>query len=1011
MIEVSAILLVQIVKVLLSTFKWEDLVARVMRPLKVPDGVISESYDLDERVKALVRWARDERRVEDLVRTARQANHSPQLEMLAESLGLAPASLSLVDSLGAAVADPARWRAGLVETQRQVCLVRADRIMGTGFLVGPDQVMTHRTLFPQHPDQPEVALPESRVVVQFDDMPQSVPATAVLFADKDSDVVVLSLAQDVGRALLTADRASGTAARARGWIRCRPVPNLEAGAPVAVMQQVNGGPVRLAIDVAGFVGVEGNHIRYRTATHTGSAGAPCFDINWQLIGMHASHPENADWNEGVSIDGILRDLAADGLIVSPSEGFVRTQEARFTAPGGAGLGSVLLAGVGVVNLGALGPPFSAPSLDDVLKNIDVSAPDDTDSDAWDVSDDVSDASWAWAEAASVVASYVPEELKPVRAAPEQGRVAVQLESQPSGSRWIISDKLRAASLRRLERRGELRQARTLNTGAPGDPLDALLGAFIAGEPPSTASLRDAPEIRAMQRVVSWLDGVITPLPSVAELSAQLERATLLAPFRHLTRGFFAGREAELARLSTYVDAPPAAVAKPVFIHAVGGMGKSALLSHFILANAERDPSNPAAWRPFVYLDFDRPDLDARSMSTVLVAIVRQLGPQLPSIAAEAQEIAQRERTLRYTAEKTPRTQRTVNKASIRSNLTPRRPVTDVPSLQAELAAFLRRAGSELKAPILLVFDTLEEAQYANPDAIAPLIDLAVALRREAPWVRPVLAGRIEPRKQALKARLDSIALQPLLQAAREALLGNQLPAAIGAHPDIVSRMADIVGGNPLSLRLAAEALRRTTDVEKLLTSFDDVMSTVVSDALVQGELYERIVEHVDKRVQAIAVPGLIVRTLTWEVIKDVLAGPCGLSPLDDDAAKLLFQLLAAEVALVRQGDSQSVLELRPELRRIVLENLHKDLGSQDKQRLIHEAAVAFYARRFAARSQPEDRAEEIYHRLALDQDPREVDRLWIRGIDHLLETAVDDLSSERARSDWRPASGWWPTTK
>ena len=873
--------------------------------------------------------------------------------------------------------------------------MRADSIVGTGFLVGPDQVMTHRTVFPQHQDQLEVALPDSPIVVQFDDMPQSVPATAVLFADKDSDVVVLRLAQDVGRALLTAGRAAGTAARARGWIRCRPGPDLDVGAPVAVVQQASGGPVRLAIDVAGFVGVEGSRIRYRTATHAGSTGAPCFDINWQLIGMHALHPENADWNEGVSVDAILRDLAAHGLIASPSEGFIRAQEPRSGALGGA----ALAADIAGASLGATGTLSSAPSLDDVLKNIDVSAHDDTDLDAWDLGDDVSEGSWAWAEAASVVASYVPEALKPLRAAPDHERVAVQLESQPSGSRWIISDKLRAASLRRLERRGELRKARTLNAGEPGDPLDALLGAFIAGESPSAARLRDAQEIRAMQRVVSWLDGVIAPLPSVAELSAQLERATLLAPFRHLTRGFFAGREAELARLSTYVEAPSSATpAKPVFIHAAGGMGKSALLSHFILANAERDPSDPAGWRPFVYLDFDRPDLDARSMSTVLVAIVRQLGPQVPSIAAAAHEIVQRERTLRYTGQKTERTQRTVNKGSIRSNLTPRRPVTDMSGLQAEVASFLRRAGSQLKAPILLVFDTLEEAQYADPDAIAPLIDLAVALRREAPWVRPVLAGRIEPRQKALKARLDAIALQPLLQAAREALLGNQLPAAIAAHPDIVSRMAEIVGGNPLSLRLAAEALRRTTDVEKLLTSFDDVMSTVVSDALVQGQLYERIVEHVDRRVQAIAVPGLIVRTLTWEVIRDVLAGPCGLGPLDDAAAKQLFELLAAEVALVRQGDSQSVLELRPELRRVVLESLHKDPGSQQKQRLIHEAAVAFYARRFAARSQPEDRAEEIYHRLALDQDPREVDRLWIRGVDHLLETAVDDLSSERARS-------------
>src|SRR5439155_10728341 len=123
-----------------------------------------------------------------------------------------------------------------------------------------------------------------------------------------------------------------------------------------------------------------------------------------------------------------------------------------------------------------------------------------------------------------------------------------------------------------------------------------------------------------------------------QLGAALERAMLLAPFKHLTRGFFAGREKELADLTEYCEAGSGA---PLFIHGPGGMGKSALLARFVLLNTERDPANPDSWRPFVYIDFDRPEIDATNLAGVLLAMVRQLGSQVRGISKAAQALIER----------------------------------------------------------------------------------------------------------------------------------------------------------------------------------------------------------------------------------------------------------------------------------------------------------------------------------------------------------------------------------
>ena len=960
---------------LLESFKAEDLERRVMDPLRVPSTLRSTSRNVEDRVRALVEWAMKEDRVADLLRVAREANRtSERVQLLSEALGLVPPTGTLSNALGGVV-DAREWRRRLLEVQRQVCVVDLGRAIATGFLVGPDQVMTHRILFSHESQGPAAALREPQVKIRFDDTAERpYRFRSLVFEDPASAIVVLQLDREAGREISASDIA---ASRARGWIVGSRPAGPRNDKAIVIVQHSDGNFFSVSADAEGFVSADGDTIRYRTSTLPGSAGAPCFDSRWQLLGMHERKAPDDAVNEGIAIEAILRDLSRNGLNWSVSEGIVRiAADTRAREVPSKKTDSV--------------------SLDAFLSAIDVDAASvPEDDDAWESEAEVNDESWSWAEAASVVASFVPEALRPIRPAPESARVAVVLESQRVGNRWMISDRLRTRALRRLADRGELKKARELNRGSADDPLDAMLGACIAGTPQNAADMRDPERLRALRQVAGWLQGIVPGLPRTEDLDAALQRATLLAPFRHLTRGFFAGRETEITRLTEYVqNTGGATIPKPLFIHGPGGMGKSALLSHFILAHSERDPSNPAAWRPFVYLDFDRPDLDARDLTRILLGIARQLGPQVPAVAAEARALVERHRSRRKA--NVPRNVQRVAKRRVVEGLAP--PVDDT-ALRADVLQLIRRVTAVLPEPILLVFDALEEVQYANADAIAPVVDLATALRKEAPFLRPVLAGRIEPDSKALLDRLDPLELGPLRPSIRETLLSNQLPPQIAARTDIVRRMAESVGGNPLSLRLAAEALRREENVEELVTSLEGDLWKRVGDAIVQGRLYERILGHItDKDVKALAYPGLVLRKITKDLIKDVLAGPCNLKVDDDATADALFRKLTAEVALVRQGDSVDELELRPELRRIVIEDFKRDAVSHDRQQKIHQAAVTFYAARFARSSNPEDRAEEIYHRLALDEDPRDVDKLWIAGIDHLLRSAVDDFAAERARS-------------
>ena len=74
---------------------------------------------------------------------------------------------------------------------------------------------------------------------------------------------------------------------------------------------------------------------------------------------------------------------------------------------------------------------------------------------------------------------------------------------------------------------------------------------------------------------------------------------------------------------------------------------------------------------------------------------------------------------------------------------------------------------------------------------------------------------------------------------------------------------------------------------------DPVSSKGLNAEMRQAVLYERFLGHIaDERVRELAHPGLVLRRVTPELVRSVLAGPCGLGAIDERQARQLPERLA-----------------------------------------------------------------------------------------------------------------------
>lgn len=539
---------------------------------------------------------------------------------------------------------------------------------------------------------------------------------------------------------------------------------------------------------------------------------------------------------------------------------------------------------------------------------------------------------------------------------------------PDGEQhWAISDQVRRRTLRQLGPEGA-REALRGTSVTPTGPVQSSLSRAIDPSTTAPARTEDLESISADLQVARWLDGHFPAVRDIEATTAALARHELLAPLRSFTAEGFYGREAELARLEEHLRNGR----QPLVISGIGGVGKSTLLAKFI---TDRTSSGLR----FAYLNFDRGALAANEPAQLLAEMVRQLLIQEPALPAERLDVLIQDL----------RAQERDDEQSVAVSSHSSAPTAWTRRTRSYLSLAAKLLNPFLKRGLVVVLDTFEEVQRRRLADFFLLREFLEQLASLIPSARFVISGRALD--TGLGAQLDAevIELDELDPEAAIRML-RQAPG-VNASAELAERTIALVSCNPLSLRLAIEILRASH-------ADDPLLDLELQEGQIQGVLYRRILLHIeDLNVRKIAHPGLVVRVVTPEVIRAVLAGPCRIQVQDDDHALQLFNQLEREATLVTSDGTS--LRHRSDVRKLMLPSLERDQKPQVAK--IHRAAIRYYK----GIPGPEARAEELYHRLMMHQSGRTVDTRWdATALTSLLES-VDELPARGQQYLWARSGG------
>jgi hypothetical protein len=405
------------------------------------------------------------------------------------------------------------------------------------------------------------------------------------------------------------------------------------------------------------------------------------------------------------------------------------------------------------------------------------------------------------------------------------------------------------------------------------------------------------------------------------------------------------------------------------IDGVDGVGKSALVSTFV-HNQRRRPH----WPPVIHLDFDRTALANGFGQTLTAELTHQIGLFDNDLGESMAQLRAR------------------FDGSVKSSYEAGAPVSN--SMLAELKQRLSD-WEHRNRPLVIVLDTFDEVVLRGPSAAKAVLEWLQQLRDVVGLsnLRPIIAGREVPRSAIASARLAIWHEQRLEDLAVEDSI--DLLMSLGTGPSQSARAVAVFGGNPLVLRMfnRFRAENHTTEVDQLLLEAE-AERAAGGDSDEPGPrgpkavsfLTDRILNRLSDDLRAIASFGLLLRTVDRDLIRDVLAKPCGLDEVDDQQADMLLERLAGHGWLIRPGIDGEVRHRR-DIRRMTLPRI-LSLDSQLTD-AIHRNAVTFYTTG-AGSSTPESGTEADYHRgFLLDQS--QLQEQWVTPAPLLLAAIGADI--------------------
>lgn len=234
---------------------------------------------------------------------AEQSKELPevQFERFAPPPRPADSGLEAIIQKSSALAVATQWREAMRVAESRVCRIGAGKgnACGTGFLVGPDLVLTNCHVYRGVKGTAPIArfdytATDSAVV----DLPIQEPELAVSSEDL-LDFALLRLAEPIGKK--------------RGWFRPK-WHEFTRDEVQLILQHPDGRPLELGIGrVIAVVASPQPRVTYTTNTEKGSSGSPAFTMDWQLVALHHWGIGGMN-NVGIPMSAIWQKLVVKGFV-------------------------------------------------------------------------------------------------------------------------------------------------------------------------------------------------------------------------------------------------------------------------------------------------------------------------------------------------------------------------------------------------------------------------------------------------------------------------------------------------------------------------------------------------------------------------------------------------------------------------------------------------------------------------------------------------------------------------
>lgn len=562
-------------------------------------------------------------------------------------------------------------------------------------------------------------------------------------------------------------------------------------------------------------------------------------------------------------------------------------------------------------------------------------------------------------------------------------VETAIEARPG--RWYLAAPIRRRVLAQADRE-ELRSA--VKPHSPedrDDPLRSAFAAWLAPSFPPLASLPD-PVLAVLGNVSDWL-GAAMPAPITAtEIEAERAARTLNSDLARMTKYPLVGaaHRRALDELDKFAARPGKAQLSAVYVYGGGGSGKTTLLA--FLQQRLQEAAGAVA-----RIDFDEPAIDPTRMATLNVELFAQLTRTVQSLKGSSdfiltnlRAIAQGQRSSRIGNQPSRKTARPAIKRS--SNISSETWETEKES-SASSILYGTLVPTTLGGPLVLILDTAELVLTHSDRVAAGVIEWLRFLQMEAGArdLRLIIAGRDPPptvdpaaKGYAVRNLLERLAQinvtiepaipLPELEPAESAELLRNCGVA---DPQIAEAAAAAVPGNPLLLRITADALR--DGGEEVQRAVQEAHRAArIDEASARNYLMRRVVAHVpDPEARPYVLAAMFSPVVTARLLEEAIIPAVDRATLGEGTkpaahgrprkfADRVFRALATAQWLTRPSLDAKTLSFNRDLRSFVLRLLRSGVAAEAFERDVRQSAAIHNLRGRG----PQNRALALYH-LAL----------------------------------------------